>query len=439
LKRERWVLQSLKQKLVKISWKKLLAGVLILGLIVSVIAANIIKNRKSAGIPVKTAKVEIKHIQDNVFATGRVRLVEKQEFYSYEETTVKKVLVNPGDHVRKGQVLGLLDAGDSGDKLSEAKSNYAVQQSNLEDALNPRPEEITQNRADYKKAEADYKNAQKKFERTKQLYDQGAVSAQELETAELDLIARETEYKNAEARLKIKESGPTGPELASLKAQVEQARIRMELAQREFERNTLTAEMDGVVIAVEVSEGDHINPGTRLITIGNTDKVEVTAGVNEADSGRLKIGQKVKVTAAAVPDREYTGVLHSVSPGALVQDGNQGSQIEVPVIVSITGDSEGLRTGYTVDLTITTVDREKALVVPYEAVDEKDGKHMVYVVENGTAKERKVETALDTELYTEIKSGLKEGETVIVDPGDNIKNGTRVSVLNNVPPAGGDK
>ena len=417
--------------------KKLLAGALILGLIVSVVAINLVRNKKVAGIPVKTARAEIRHLQDNVFATGRVRLVEKQEFYSYEETTVKEILVNPGDAVRKGQGLGLLDAGDSGDKLSEAEANYAVQQSNLEDALHPRPEEIAQSRANHKKAEADYKNARKELERNKQLYDQGIISSQELEKAELELIAMETAHTNAEAALKIKESGPTGPELASLKALVEQARIRMELAQREFKRNTLTAEMDGVVIAVEVSEGDHINPGTRLITIGNTAKVEVTAGVSEADSGRLNIGQKVKVSAAALPDPEYTGVLRSVSPGALVEMGNQGSQIEVPVIVNITGDSKGLRTGYTVDLTITTADIKKALAAPYEAVAEKDGKHIVYVVENGTARERKVETGLDTDLYTEIKSGLKEGETVIVAPDEKIKAGVRVSALNNVPVAGG--
>ncbi|SFG72908.1 HlyD family secretion protein [Desulfotomaculum arcticum] len=433
------MLQFLKQKITKISKKKLLAGVLILGLVVSVVAVNIIKNRKPTGIPVKTAKVEQQHLQDNVFATGRVRLVEKQEFYSYEETTVKKINVNPGETVHKGQVLGILDAGDLEDKLSNAKASYAVQQSNLEDALNPRPEEIAKLRADYNKAGADYQNAQKNYERTKRLHDQDAVSAQELETAELDLIAKETAYKNAGASLKIKESGPTGPELASLEAQVEQARIQTELAQRDLDRNTLTAEMDGVVIAVEVADGDHIDPGTRLITIGNTDKVEVTAGVSEADSGRLKMGQKVQVSAAALPDRVYTGELRSVSPGALVESGNQGSQIEVPVIVSITGDSEGLRLGYTVDLTITTVDVEKALVVPYEAVVEKGGQRYVYVVENGTAGERKVETGLDTELFTEIKSGLKEGETVIVGPAGNLKDGDKISELNNVPAAGGNK
>ncbi len=428
---------SLKQKLVTMSWKKLLAGVLVLGLAGVVIATVTIKNSKPAGIPVKTAQAEIQHLQDNVFATGRVRLVEKQEFYSYEETTVKEINVNPGETVHKDQILGLLDAGDLEDKLSNAKANYAVQQSNLENALNPRPEEIAQLRANYNKAGADYQNAKKNYDRTKQLYDQDAVSVQELETAELELTAKETEFKNADASLIIKESGPTDPELASLKAQVEQARIQMELAERQLARTILTAEMDGVVIAMEVAEGDHIDPGTRLITIGNMDKVEITAGVSEADSGRLKAGQKVKVTAAALPDREYAGVLHSVSPGALVQDSNQGSQIEVPVIVRITDNCEGLRTGYTVDLTITTVDMENALVVPYEAVVEKNGKNKVYMVNNNIVKEKTVETGLDSELYTEIKSGLKEGDTVVVSPDDSLMDGARVSTLNNMPSTGG--
>lgn len=432
-------MQLLKQTYAKMSRKKLLAGALVIGLVVSVAAFNIIKNMKPSGIPVKVAQAEIKPVQDNVFATGRVRLVEKQEFYSYEETTVKEINVSPGEIVHKGQVLGLLDAGDLEDKLSNAKANYAVQLSNLESALNPRPEEIAQLKADYNKAEASYQNAQKNYARIKQLHDQDAVSTQELELAELELIAKETEYKNAESRLKIKTSGPTGPELTSLEAQVEQARIQMELAQRQLDRTTLTATMDGFVIAVEVAEGDHINPGTRLITIGNTDKVEVTAGVSEADSGRLKTGQPVKVTAAALPDREYTGILHSVSPGALVKTGNQGSQIEVPVIVRITGNADGLRTGYTVDLTITTVDIEKALVVPYEAVVENDGKRVVYVVENDTAREKKVETGLDIGLYTEIKSGLKEGDKVVVSPDELLTNGARVSVVNNQPAAGGTK
>lgn len=166
--------------------------------------------------------------------------------------------------------------------------------------------------------------------------------------------------------------------------------------------------------------------------------MEVAAGVSESDSGRLKIGQKVKVTAAALPDREYSGVLHSVSPGALVKTGNQGSQIEVPITVRIEGDADGLRPGYTVDLAITTVDRGLALVVPYEAVMEKEGVNKVFVVQNNLAKEREVKTGLNTELFTEILSGLEEGDTVVLNPGEELKDGSRVKQLKGQVPAGGE-
>lgn len=425
------------QKLRGVSKKKILAGTLIFILIVSVVAINLIKNRNETGIPVKTALVENKPLQDNVFASGRVRLVEKQEFYTYNETTVRKINVAPGDRVHKGQVLGLLDAADFEDKYNSAKANYIVQESNLNKAVNPRAEEVAQERAAYRKAQADYHNAQKEYDRIKYLFEQGAVSARELEQAELQLIAGETGFNNAGEKLKIVESGPTGHELEALRAQVDQARIQMELAERQLNRNILKAEMDGTVITVEVAEGDHVEPGTRLIVIGNTGQVEVSAGVSETDSGRLKIGQKAKVTAAALPDQEYTGVLQSVSPGAVVKTGNQGSQIEVPITVRIVGDAGGLRPGYTVDLAITTVDRDKALVVPYEAVVEKDGVKKVFVVENKTAKVREIKAGINTELFTEIISGLREGETVILNPGDKLKDGSLVQELKGQPPAAG--
>ncbi|MCL6636027.1 MAG: efflux RND transporter periplasmic adaptor subunit [Peptococcaceae bacterium] len=428
-------MQLLKQKLTEISKKKLIAGVLILGLVVSVVAINIIKNRKPAGIPVKTAKVEVKPIQDNVFAAGRVRLTQKQEIYNYTATTVRELTVSPGDQVRKGQILGLLDPGDLEDKLNEAKVNFNVQESNLNKALYPRDEEVARERANLQRAEADYQSARRNYERIKALYEQQAVSAKELDDAETEMNMKEAEYRGAAEELKMKETGPTGHELKSLQAQVEQARLQVEQAEKNYNRTILRAEMDGVVTAVEVAAGDFVQQGTRLMTIGDASQLEVTAGVSEVDSGRLKPGQKVKISAAAQPNREYTGILHSVSPAAVTsKTADRGSQIEVPVVVKVVGDTEGLRPGYTVDLSINTVDRDSALVVPYEAVMEKDGVKKVYVVENHVAKERVVTTGIDTALLTEILSGLGEGETVIVSPGDNLKDGSRVKEATDLPP-----
>ncbi len=416
----------------------MLAGVLILGMIVSVVALNMFKSKKQEGIPVNTVKAEIKPIQDNVFASGRVRLCAKQEFYTFTGTTVKELNVSPGDRVSKGQVLGLLNADEIEEDYNEAKANFIAQEANLNKAIYPREEEIAQERANFQRAEADYLNAQKNYERKKLLYGQGALSEKEFDDAGLELAVKEAEYKIAKERLRLKETGPVGHELTSLKAQIEQARYRFEQEENKLNKTVLRAEMDGVVTAVEVALGDYVQPGTRLLTIGDTSQLEVTAAVSEADSGRLQPGQKVVVTTAAQPGREYSGILESVSPGAVEnKTAERGSQVEVPVIVKITGDKEGLRPGYTVDLSITTVDKDRALVVPYEAVIEKEGVHKIFVVENQLARLKEVTIGVDSALATEILSGLSEGETVVVGPGEELTDGSRVKEVTDLPPAEG--
>ncbi len=395
-----------------------------LAIVVVAVAVMVFLNlgKTSAEPPVSTAPVVRTNLENNVFASGKVRLVEKQEFYSYVETTVKEINVDPGDKVKKGQILGLLDAGDDERRYNDSVANYTVQQANLENALNPRPEEIERAEADLRKAETDYQQAKEDHARTQQLYENDAISQQEYDKSKAELVAAETSYTNAEAALQILKTGPTGAELTALKAQIEQSRIQMELAQRDRDRNILTAEMDGTVIAVEVFEGDHIDPGTRLITIGNTDKVEITAGVSEADSGQLAKGQNVTITAAALPGQEYEGVVKSVSPGTVVSSGERGSQIDVPIIVSTVGNAEGLRSGYTVDLAIQVLNKENVLAVPYEAVLEQDGKAVVYVVEKGIAKKKEITKGADVDLYTEVVAGLSEGDVVIVNPNPAMEN-----------------
>lgn len=424
------------EQLRKSPGKKILAGMLILGIIVSLVVLNLARYKNKAGVPVKIAKAEIQPIQDNVFATGKVRLTQKQELYNYTSTTVRELFVSPGDQVQKGQILGLLDPVDLEDKLNEAKVNFNVQEANLYKVIYPRDEEIAQERAGYQMAEANYRSAQKKYERTKALFEHGAVSAKELEDAELERNIREAEYTRAGEELNMKETGPTGHERDSLQAQVEQARLQVEQAEKDFNRTVLRAEMDGVVTSVEVMAGDFVQMGTRLMTIGDAGHLEVTAGVSEADSGRLKPGQKVKITAAAQPSREYAGIVQSVSPAAVAaKTASNGSQIEVPVVIKMAGDIEGLRPGYTVDLSITTVDRESALVVPYESVMEKEGVKQVFVVENQVARLKDITTGVDTTLFTEIISGLSEGDLVIVSPEGTLRDGMRVNGTTNQSPS----
>lgn len=426
------------QRLRNVSRKKMIAGVLILGLAALTVGLSVVKNKNQAIVAVKTVKAEIQPIQDNVFASGRVRLRAKQEFYTFTGTTVQELNISPGDQVSKGQVLGLLNADEIEDDYNEAKANFIAQEANLNKSIYPREEEVAQERASYHRAQADYLNTQKDFERQKLLYDSGAISEKDFDEAQLELAFKEAEYNIALEKMKIMESGPVGHELTSLQAQIEQARYRLGQEENKLSKTVLRAEMDGVVTSVEVALGDYVQPGTSLMTIGDTGQLEVTAGVSEADSGRLLPGQKVTVTTAAQPGREYSGILYSVSPDAVAaKTAEKGSQVEVPVIVRINGDTEGLRPGYTVDLTITAVDRESALVVPYEAVVEKEGVKKVFVIENQVAVLREVTIGVDSALSTEILSGLAEGDTVVVSPGEELIDGSRVKEVTSLPPVKG--
>lgn len=408
--------------------KKVFIAAGLVAVVALAVALNLARGRETSQIPVKAAAAEMKEIQDSVFATGRVRLVEKQEVYSDTPALVKKLYVRPGDRVTKGQLLVVLDDGDTGEGLKEARANLELQEANYAKGLALLSLDAQKYRAEVEKAEAGLSAARTKYERYGALLREGAVSTQEYEAIALEYQNLEAELKSARASLDAKESGQAAGEVRALEAQVSVARAQYERAGKKNDRVNVKAEMDGVVFTVEVSEGDQTAARTRLITVGNPDRLEIAAAVGEGDSGRLSAGQRVEIKAAAMPDSKYSGKLASVSPGAVTKPNDRGgSSMEIPVLVNVEGDANGLRPGYTVDVAIVTAEKKMALVVPYEAVVEKEeNRKYVFVLEDKKARLREIKAGLNTELHTQVLSGLQEGDRVIVSPGEQIKDGVEV-------------
>lgn len=416
--------------------KKALAGVGLVILVGLAVVFNLARGREGSQIPVHTARAEMKEIQDSVLATGRVKLVEKQDIYAGSAAKVKKIHVRPGDRVTRGQILIVLDISDVEVSMEEARANLDLQEARYAKALAELPLEIQKLRAEVDKSQAAVARAKSKFERHRALYQAGAVSAQEYEDAVIDYQSREADLKTARANLEAKESGPlAAQEIKALEAQISMARAQYEKEEMRYGRTHIKAEMNGTVFTVEVSEGEAVAAQTRLVTLGNPERLEISATVSEGDSGRLNAGQKVEIKAAALPESKFRGVLSSVSLGTVSKTNERGgTSMEIPIVVSVEGDTKGLRPGYTADLNIITTERKSALVVPYEAVVEKEGgKKSVFLLENNAAKLREIKTGLNTELYTEVLEGLKEGDRVIANPGDRIGDGAAVK---EVPGAG---
>ena len=417
--------------------RNIIIGAVALVLVVVAAGVGMSRGQPRDGIPVTTAVVEQIPLGESVFTTGRVQLADKQELYAYSSKLVRQILVKPGDPVKKGQVLGYLDSGEEENRLKEAEAGLALQQAEYDKAMRPRAGDIEARQADYNRFLIAYENAGKKLERTTYLFEQGAVSALELENAQEEYAAAGAQHAQARLELDQLVNGPTGPDRTALTARVEQTRAGVEIAGQNLAKCVLTADRDGTVLTVEAAAGDLVPAGARLITVGDVTRLEVTAGVGESDSGRLKPGQQVVIVSAALPDRELAGTVAEVAGAAVVKETSNGQQVEVPLKVTIKPGAEGIRPGYTVDLKIITVPERTVLALPYEAILDGDGGKQVFVVRDGLAQTRPITTGLAGDLFVEVLEGLQEGERVILSPGPEIADAERDVKVREIEQPGG--
>ena len=399
--------------------RNIIIGAVLLVLVVA-FWVGMSRGQSRDGIPVTTVAVEQIPLGESVFTTGRVQLADKQELYAYSSKLVREIKVKPGDAVKKGQVLGYLESGEEEIRLKEAEAGLALQQAEYDKAMRPQSGDIEAGQADYNSFLIAYENAGKKLERTTYLFEQGAVSALERESAREEYAAAGAQHAQAKLELDQLVNGLSGPDRTALTARVEQSRAVVEIARENLAKCILTADRDGTVLTVEAAAGDLVPSGARLITVGDVAKLEVVAGVGESDSGRLEPGQQVIIVSAALPERDFAGMVAEVAGAAVVKETSNGQQVEVPLKVSVNPGAEGIRPGYTVDLKIITVPERTVLALPYEAIlDGEQGKH-VFVVQDGLAQARPVTTGLTGDLFVEVLEGLQEGDVVILSPGPEI-------------------
>ena len=177
----------------------------------------------------------------------------------------------------------------------------------------------------------------------------------------------------------------------------------------------ITAPFAGVVSSLPVAAGDQVNRGTVVAHITNNSHLETTINVDELDIPKVKVGQKVNIKLNADPDGIYTGKVTTIANEGTVTNGV--STFGVTVLLD---QPKNAKVGMTTDSTINVETKKNVLYVPIEAVHTQNNKKFVYVLTgsnnpNNTSQEmREVTTGSSTDSYVEIKSGLQEGEQVIL-------------------------
>mgnify|MGYP001198383663 FL=1 len=406
--------------------RKTLIIVIAAVLIVSIVGLNLYRFRQQVPVEVSTATAQIEKMGATILTSGNIELVEKQEVYAPSDRLVREVPVQVGDQVKAGQILVVLEADSESLSLLEAQARLAEQEVTYQKYFNPAPEDLKIAEAEYKQAQLKYESSLRNADSYEKLYAAGAVSLQELETARTQLAADEAAYLKAEREWNKIRNGLQGAERRSQEVAYHRAREAVKLAEQNLTQFVVPARIDGQVMAVEVSPGDVTKAGQHLVTIGDPRRLEVKVGIGEYDAARVKKGQEVLIEASAFPEKQFKGQVVEVSQRAFVNKNTQSQQVEIPVRIAVDSEQEGLLPGFTVKVKIITVPEKERLVVPYEAVVDKDGQKYVYVVSQGKAKQAAVEIGLEGDLNIEITKGIKEGDVVILNPPDDLKDGQAV-------------
>lgn len=396
-------------------WIKWLGGILLLLMLISKL---VFPKASADGMAVLTDEVTKRAIERSVVSSGQLESADKQEFFTPVDSTLMELSVEVGDQVKKDQVLGRLDTLELGRRYEDAKANLAIKEAALARGL------ATNDQLSLEAAQAQYQQAKNNLERTEHLHKEGVLNINELEAARVNYNQANVNYQEAKVKVQL---GATTKEVSSLQAQVDLARQEVAQAKERLDMATFIARADGVVLEVEAKKGSRVSEGSRIMVVGNDSELQVVAKVNEIDAGELAVGQRVKITCPTLPGKEFDGEVTRVAAVAVAGD-KSDDKISVPVTISLKENLTGLKPGYTVDVSIITLESKEFLTVPFEAVVHKDGHNIVYVVQNGVAKERKVETEQGNELFDIVLSGLKKGDKVILNPAPHIKDGQKVMI-----------
>jgi HlyD family secretion protein len=199
--------------------------------------------------------------------------------------------------------------------------------------------------------------------------------------------------------------------LFSAQQQVNNAQLALTQAQAKLAGTIITAPVAGRVLSVGGTVGSSENPGgTGFIVLGGVSDTEVTASFTETDVAHLAVGQPATITLPDLPGQTFTGKVSEVSPAGTVS----GRLVKYPVMIAFDQVPSNLLYGQSANVAVTTQSVSDVLYVSSSAVTvNPDGSASVTVRANGQDQTRTVQIGLRGDQYTEIQSGLAEGESVV--------------------------
>jgi len=354
-------------------------------------ARNNVEQVSKPPVAVEVRTASFSPLSDGIEVTGSLEPKFSVDVKTQIPGLVRQVMVTEWVHVRRGQPLVRIDVAETEAQVKRAEAG------------------ITSAKANHAQAQVATHRADRELARMVKLKESGLATQQTLDDAR-------SEAEAAKARVGV----------AAAQIHVSEEELRQGMARQA--KGLVVAPIDGIVALRDVNVGDLASDAAAakpIFRIVDNRLLNLTVTVSSVDSGRITVGQPLEFTVDSQPGRTFTGKVMFINPELSMADRS------LKVIAEVHNVPESLKGGLFAKGRIVTGVRSQVLQVPRSAVgafDLQAKKGSLFVVENGVARMREIQSGSVNGDMIEIVSGLKPGEQYVVRGGFNLKGGDKVAV-----------
>ncbi len=378
-------------------------------------------------VSVRVAKAEIGAIENEITTVATLAARREATISPKVAAPIAQMPLLTNRAVHAGDVLAVLESRDLTAQRAEAAAAVSEAETTVHTTANGSvPLTNAQDTKAVRDARAALDNAQKTYERRKVLFDQGGISKKDLEASQLSVTQAESDLRLAEASTSAHRSVTNPGDIRVAESKVQQARNRLANLDAQVGYTIIRAPFDGIVTQQFQYQGELANPGGKLLTIADTTSLIAKMQVGEDTATKLKAGDLVRVLPDDLQGQSVPGTINLVGRAA----DPQSRSVEVWVLVP--NPSGRLRPNGVAKVVIAAQPVASAVIVPSPAVtlDATNGNSgtVMVVDDKSIAHEVKVTIGSRSGGQTQITSGLKGGETVVIEGNYGLPDGTKVAI-----------
>lgn len=398
-----------------------------IGLLVVVVLAGggwYFIGKKADAPAMKTAAVTRGDIVASVSATGSVVPVKSVNIGSKITGVISIMSVEENQTVKEGDILCVLDDLRYQAQVKAARAQLSRSIANLAQLeAGSRPQEVIRDQNSARRAESKMQNTKAILERREQLFAIGAISRQDLDLAQLDYATAEADYQSAMQQLSMTQEGTRAEQIEMARAQVEQDRASLENEEASLRETIIRAPMSGIVVGKPMPKGQTVQVSTStaqvIMQLADLSQMQVEALVDETDIGKIWEGQDATFAVDAYPGQQFAGKVTRVSSAATTQQ----NVVFYTVTIVVDNQQRLLKPTMTARVVIQTGRVDNVLMVPNNAVRDRNGVKTVQVLRNGKTVQQKVKIGMNNDEAVEITEGLQEGDIVVISAARTTQQG----------------